>query len=121
MNRPPPIRRLAMTELRWFEAFPPRTLSLTGLTGLVRVLAGRPRLGLRQLQPVVTFEVWLNRTEVRWLVGCDEQVARHLPGELAAQLPALSLVTVKESPRVLRSQPAKSDRRRWPTPYGWTR
>jgi hypothetical protein len=90
-----------MTELRWFEAFPPRTLNLPGLTGLVRVLAGRPRLGLRQLQPVVTFEVWLNRTEVRWLVGCDEQVARHLPGELAAQLPALSVVTVKESPRVL--------------------
>lgn len=90
-----------MTELLWFEAFPPRTLSLAGLTGLVRVLAGRPRLGLRQLQSVVSFEVWLSRTGVRWLVGCDEQTARHLPGELAAQVSGLSLVTVKESPRSL--------------------
>lgn len=89
-----------MPELHWFEAFPPRTLSLADLTGLVRVLAGRPRLGIRQLQPVVTFETWLSKAGVRWLIGCDEQVARHLPGELAAQVPGLSLTKVKDSPRI---------------------
>jgi hypothetical protein len=89
-----------MPELHWFEAFPPRTLSLADLTGLVRVLAGRPRLGIRQLQPVVTFETWLSKTGVRWLIGCDEQLARHLPGELSAQIPGLSLTKVKDSPRL---------------------
>jgi len=90
-----------MAELRWFEAFPPRALSLAGLTALVRVLSGRPRSGLRQLQPVVSLEVWLCRDGVRWLVGCDEVLARHLPGELSAQVPGLSLVAVKQSPRVM--------------------
>ena len=86
--------------LRWFEAFPPSPLSLVNLTALVRVLAGRPRLGIRQLQPVVAFEVWLSKTGVRFLVGCDEQLARHLPSELTAQVSGLSLTSVKESPRL---------------------
>lgn len=89
-----------MPEMRWFEAFPPSSLSLVNLTGLVRVLAGRPRLGIRQLQPIVAFETWLSKTGVRWLVGCDEQLARHLSGELSAQVPGLTLTSVKESPRV---------------------
>jgi hypothetical protein len=88
-----------MTELRWFEAFPPHPLSLASLTGLVRVLAGRPRLGLRQLQPVVAFETWLDQHGVRWLIGCDDELARHLPGELSAQVFGLSLVAVQNSPR----------------------
>lgn len=94
-------RRIVMPELCWFEAFPPRGLSLAHLTGLVHVLAGRPHQGLRRLQPVVVFEVWLSKGGARWLVGCDDQLARHLPGELSAQLAGLSLVNLKDSPRAV--------------------
>ena len=88
-----------MTDFTWFEAHPPRELDLADVTALVRVLAGRPRLGLPQLQPLVTFELWLSRDRVRWLVGCDERIARHMPGELAAQVRGLSLTSVRSSPR----------------------
>lgn len=88
-----------MLNFTWFEAHPPRGLTLADLTAVLRVLAGRPRLGLQQLQPVVTFELWLSRDQARWLVGCDDRVARHLPGELSAQLPGLSLTILKSSPR----------------------
>ncbi|MCE7009562.1 type IV secretory system conjugative DNA transfer family protein [Kibdelosporangium philippinense] len=88
-----------MPELEWREAFPPDGLSLARLTGMVRVLAGRPQLGVRRHQPVVVFELWISKDTVRWLVGFDEQIARHLPGDLSAQLPGLSLVAVKSSPR----------------------
>jgi hypothetical protein len=88
-----------MAELEWREAFPPDELTLARLTGMLRVLAGRPQVGLRRLQPVVVFELWLGKETARWLVGFDEQLARHLPADLAAQLPGLSLVTLKESPR----------------------
>ena len=90
-----------MPELQWREALPPDELTLACLTGMVRVLAGRPQHGLRRLQPVVVFELWVGRDSVRWLVGFDELMARHLPGDLAAQLPGLSLVTVQSSPRRL--------------------
>lgn len=88
-----------MPELEWREAFPPDELTLARLTGMLRVLAGRPHLGLRRHQPVVVFELWITKESVRWLVGFDEQIGRHLPGDLAAQLPGLSLVAVKSSPR----------------------
>lgn len=88
-----------MPDLRWFELFPGRDLSLVDVTAMTRVLAGRPRRGLRQLQPVVAFEIWLSRDQVRWLVGCEADVARHLPSELAAQSPKLSLAAVADSPR----------------------
>jgi len=39
-----------MTEgLAWLECFPPRDLKHTDLTGLVRILAGRPRHGVLRL------------------------------------------------------------------------
>lgn len=88
-----------MPELEWREAFPPDELTLGRLTGMLRVLAGRPQLGIRRHQPVVVFELWITKDSVRWLVGFDEQIGRHLPGDLAAQLPGLSLVAVKSSPR----------------------
>lgn len=88
-----------MPDLVWREAFPPPDLPLARLTGMVRVLAGRPQLGVRRHQPVVVFELWVRKDTVRWLVGFDEPIARHLPGDLAAQLPGLSLVAVKSSPR----------------------
>lgn len=88
-----------MPELVWREAFPPPGLTLARLTGMVRVLAGRPTLGLRRHQPVVVFELWVGKDSVRWLIGFDEQIARHQPSDLAAQLGGLSLVAVKESPR----------------------
>jgi len=55
-----------MIELRWFQAYPPRSASLADVTALVRVLAGRPHFGLLRLQPVVVFEVWLHKDQVRW-------------------------------------------------------
>ncbi|HEX5116548.1 MAG TPA: type IV secretory system conjugative DNA transfer family protein [Pseudonocardiaceae bacterium] len=88
-----------MTELRWFEAVPPRGTSLAGVTAMVRILAGRPRYGLRQLQPLVVFETWLYPDRVRWLVGIETAVARTLPGELAVQLPGLVLTGVDEPER----------------------
>jgi hypothetical protein len=90
-----------MTELAWREVFPPDGLSLAQVTGMIRVLSGRPRLGLLQLQPIVVFEQWITHDSVRWLVGCDEQIARHLPGDLTAQVPGLVLAAVHESPRTM--------------------
>ncbi|MEV8439060.1 type IV secretory system conjugative DNA transfer family protein [Actinosynnema sp. NPDC051121] len=90
-----------MADLLWREAIPPDQLSLKQLTGLVRALAGRPRFGIRQLQPVVVFEVWLTKHTARWLVGADEQLGRHFFGDLAVQLPGLSLTSLQDSPRRL--------------------
>jgi hypothetical protein len=38
----------------------------------------------------VVIETWLRRDGVRWLLGCEPDLARHLPSELAAQVPGLS-------------------------------
>lgn len=82
-----------MLELAWFEAVPPERVRLDDVTRLVRALSGRPRRGLVQrLTPIVVFELHLSRHRVSWLVGCDPWMARSLPAELRAQLPALSLV-----------------------------
>lgn len=86
-----------MTELIWFDAHPPRALSLAAVTNLMRVLAGRPRLGLQRLTPVVVFELHLTRGSVRWQLGCDQRMSASLPAELRAQLPDLSLVR-REAP-----------------------
>ena len=75
-----------MTDLRWFEVHPPSDLSLPDVTGLIRVLAGRPRYGLRGLQPVVVFEMWLRPDTVRWLIGIEDQIARTLSGQFRSQL-----------------------------------
>ena len=88
-----------MPELVWREAFPPPDLTLARMTAMLRVLAGRPQLGIRRHQPVVVFELWVSRGEVRWLVGSDAAIARHLPADLAAQLPGLSLITSRALPR----------------------
>jgi len=87
-----------MTELSWYELFPPRDVTLADVTGMTRVLAGRPRRGLQRLTPVVSFELWLTHGRVRWLVGMDATLARSLPAELRAQLPGLGLVRL-DSPK----------------------
>lgn len=81
-----------MVELAWFETHPPERLTLDDVTALLRALSGRPRRGLAQLTPIVVFELHMARGEVRWLLGCDTWMAGSMPGELAAQLPGLSLV-----------------------------
>jgi hypothetical protein len=81
-----------MTELQWYDAYPPRDASLADVTGMMRVLAGRPRYGVRRLQPLAVLEVWFARGRVRWLLGIETRIARTLPGELTAQLPGLVLV-----------------------------
>lgn len=88
-----------MAELHWFEAYPPRGTGLGDITGMIRVLANRPRLGLRRLQPMVVFELWLSADRVRWLVGTEPTIARTLPSELMAQLPDLVLTAVTEPRR----------------------
>jgi hypothetical protein len=90
-----------MSELIWREATPPDNLSLASLTGLVRALATRPRTGLRQLQPIVVFEVWISKDTVRWLIGCAEDLGRHYLSDLGVQLPGLALTTMESSPRQL--------------------
>jgi hypothetical protein len=90
-----------MSDLIWREVIPPKDLSLAAVTGLIRALGGRPRFGLQGLQPVVLFELWLSNDSARWLVGYDERLGRHFAGDLAAQVPNLALVTVKDSPRRL--------------------
>ncbi|MBE1500918.1 hypothetical protein H4696_008018 [Amycolatopsis lexingtonensis] len=88
-----------MIELTWFEAVPPRDAAFDDLTQMVRVLAARPHHGLRRLQPLVVFEVWLHADRVQWLVGVEPQLARTLPGELAAQLPQLTLTESRQPVR----------------------
>jgi hypothetical protein len=88
-----------MTDFRWFEVHPPRELSSSNVTALLRVLAGRPHYGLRGLQPVVTFEMWLRPDGVRWLIGIEEQIARTLPGQFVSQVPGLVLTPVSEPER----------------------
>ncbi|MGH2366910.1 MAG: type IV secretory system conjugative DNA transfer family protein [Chloroflexota bacterium] len=83
-----------MSELAWCDCFPPRDLTLADLTGMVRVLAGRPRQGVQRLTPLVALEVQLSRDQVRWLLGMDTTLARSLPAELQAQLPGLGLVPI---------------------------
>ncbi|MGH8542068.1 MAG: type IV secretory system conjugative DNA transfer family protein [Gammaproteobacteria bacterium] len=92
-----------MTELTlgWFECFPPRDLKHADLTGMLRVLAGRPRHGVLRLTPIVNLEVWLTKGRVRWLLGMDASLARSLPAELRAQLPGLGLVPVDTPERPL--------------------
>lgn len=90
-----------MSDLIWREVIPPRNLSLASATSLVRALGGRPRFGLASVQPIVIFELWLTKESARWLVGYDERLGRHFAGDLAAQVPNLALVTVKDSPRKL--------------------
>ncbi|WP_284742818.1 type IV secretory system conjugative DNA transfer family protein [Amycolatopsis sp. RTGN1] len=88
-----------MIELTWFEAVPPRDAAYDDLTQMVRVLAARPHHGLRHLQPLVVFEVCLHADRVQWLVGVEPQLARTLPGELAAQLPQLTLTESRQPAR----------------------
>jgi hypothetical protein len=86
-----------MTEWRWFQVFPPRGMALADVTAVVRVLVGRPRLGVLGLHPMVVFELWLHRGRVRWLVGMDERLADSLPGQLQAQCSGL-VVTPTDKP-----------------------
>jgi hypothetical protein len=88
-----------MIELRWYEAYPPRNASLAEVTAMVRLLASRPRYGLRRLQPIVVFELWAFPDKLAWLVGIEPTIARTLPGELIAQLPALTLVPTRQPAR----------------------
>lgn len=88
-----------MTELTWFEAVPPRDTGFDDLTQMVRVLSARPHHGMRRLQPVVVFEVWIFPDRMQWLVGIEQRIARTLPSELTAQLPQLSLTETRARQR----------------------
>lgn len=80
-----------MTELVWFELHPPRELAVDELVRLVRVLAGRPRVGVQRLTPLVCFELHLRAGGPQWLLGVEQQMSGALPHELTAQMPGLHL------------------------------
>jgi DNA helicase HerA-like ATPase len=88
-----------MTAWRWCELFPPRGMTQTDVTAVVRVLTGRPRFGALGLQPLVVFELWLHPGRVRWLVGIDERIADRLPGEFRAQCRGLAVVPLPDPQR----------------------
>ncbi|MEV6873940.1 type IV secretory system conjugative DNA transfer family protein [Amycolatopsis sp. NPDC051128] len=88
-----------MPEFRWFEAALPPTTSHADATAVVRALADRPHQGLRRLQPMVVFELWLRPDGVHWLVGAEPPMDRGLPGLLEAQLPGLVLTATKQPDR----------------------
>lgn len=88
-----------MPEFRWFEAALPPTTSHADATAVVRALADRPHQGLRRLQPMVVFELWLRPDGVRWLVGAEPPMDRGLAGLLEAQLPGLVLTATKQPDR----------------------
>ena len=75
---------------KWYEAYPPRDLTLSDVTDLVRTLASRPRQGLLQVTPIVVFELRIIPGAVRWLFGHDIELGG-LPYTLTAQLPGLTL------------------------------
>jgi hypothetical protein len=83
-----------MIAWRWFEAYPPRGMSLDDSTAFMRALVGRPRFGVLDLMPMVDFELWIRRDQLCWLIGMDERIADRFPSELHAQCPAVVLVPV---------------------------
>jgi hypothetical protein len=88
-----------MTDLRWFELFPPRGFDLAALTDLVRPLASRTPSGVMRRTPSVVFETWLAPGQVRWLVGVDPRLASSMPRQLEAHLPGLRFAAVPASTR----------------------
>jgi len=88
-----------VAELRWYELFPPRDLSIDDVTAMTRVLAGRPTHGWRRLQPAVVLELWLSRQQARWLLGCESAQTQRLPLELSAQVAGFSMTPLRDSPR----------------------
>ena len=88
-----------MTELIWFDVHPPRALAADDVVRLVRVLAGRPRVGVQHLTPLVCFELQLRTSGARWLLGVDQQMSGALPHELIGQLPGLHLLRTGQPDR----------------------
>lgn len=80
-----------MTELVWFDLYPPRGLDLTAVTNLIRPLGSRPRYGLMQRTPVVVCEAWVRPGQVRWLLGADQRLTATLPDQLRAAVPGLGV------------------------------
>jgi hypothetical protein len=81
-----------MTDLVWFDLYPPRSLDLASVVALMRPLASRPRLGLLQRTPVVVLEAWVHAGTVSWLVGMDPRLTATVPGQFRAHLPKLGLM-----------------------------
>lgn len=81
-----------MSDLTWFEVYPPRGLDLATATAFIRPLASRPKLGFTRRTPEVVFELRAEGGHVRWLLGVDERLAAHLPGQLRAQVPGVVLL-----------------------------
>jgi hypothetical protein len=87
------------SELSWYELVPPRELDLAAVTGLLRPLASRPRLGLIPATPVVVLETHIAPGLVRWLLALDVRLVSTLPAALRAQLPGVVLVPVAAETR----------------------
>ncbi|MEU0885854.1 type IV secretory system conjugative DNA transfer family protein [Lentzea sp. NPDC005914] len=81
-----------MSELVWFDLYPPRSLDLAAVVGLMRPLASRPQAGFWQRTPTVVLEAWIGLDSTEWLLGMDPQLTATVPGQFRAHLPQLGLL-----------------------------
>jgi hypothetical protein len=81
-----------MTDLQWFELYPPRGLELEAITDTLRPLTSRPRVGLMRSTPTVVFELRGEAGKVRFLLGLERQLVHSVPRQMQAQLPELGIV-----------------------------
>jgi len=88
-----------MTDLAWFDLYPPRNLDLPALVALLRPLASRPRVGFMQRTPPVVLEAWVRAGAVEWLLGMDPRLTSTVPGQFRAHLPKLGLKVSEDPPR----------------------
>lgn len=85
-----------MPELMWYELNPPRGLDLPALTAVIRPLADRPRARLGGATPLVVFELWGMAGKIHYRIGLDARIARDASRQMAAHLPRLGLVPLRE-------------------------
>ncbi len=88
-----------MTDLRWYELFLSRGLTLDTVTSFLRPLASRPRVGFRQRTPVVVFEQWVSAGSVRYLAGIEAPLSETFTTQLTAVAPGVISAPLQSSPR----------------------
>lgn len=87
----------------WVELFIPRGLDIDGVTGIVRPLASRPRIGWRGTTPRVVIEQWAHAGQVRYLLGVEAPLGATTLAMLVAAAPGLVSRPIKrrDLPRVM--------------------
>ncbi len=88
-----------MNDVRWYELFQPRGMTLDTVTAFLRPLASRPRIGLRSTTPIVVFEQWASGGDVRYLMGVERPQDSALVEQLTAAVPGLTSIELATPPR----------------------